>query len=265
MKTDHQSQKHPAKNQASDAANPKPVFAVTGIPKVDDVLTKLCDGFQGNDAPFAIINGENDKPAVVFLMFDCDDDKYKAYEEVSKLAASAKATSVTLVSDVWVSNEQNFRSYGRPSKDPNRTEALSIVVVNPKGAVVKSAFFPYTRNGKEIVWGPPMGPDSNGACEHRQSLLRSWSDEGTHWFAVAFNDGKVIQLLAHSRSDAIVRAKAFLVTHKLKAEVIATVDLNDTVPPPEERNCLIDLLDPKTNLQTGKRGGTQAASIPEAA
>lgn len=122
---------------------------------------------DGVVTPMAFVETSTKILAVV-LEFETLEQKLCAYSQVSEIAARADAQSVTLVNDSWVGTAE-FN--GRPSEDPNRSEALVVLLVNPDGRVETTTIHPYSRVNGKILWGT----EERGAAVAEQFLLKPWA------------------------------------------------------------------------------------------
>jgi hypothetical protein len=131
---------------------------------LDEARTRL----ERDELPPCAFITTSSSIAYLPVQFRTDEEKRTAYDGISDIAGQENARSVMLVNDIWLSSP-GFD--GQPSEDPNRREALLVLVVNPQGQVVKSTMHPYTRLNGKIVWGTEV---VSPQISH-QSLLKGWA------------------------------------------------------------------------------------------
>ena len=97
------------------------------------------------------------------------EEKEEVFGQAANYLAQRGARLAVLITDAWVGS---LGWTGRPSDDPNRTEALSIVAVNPRGEVVYRWHVPYERIGGRIKWhqAETNSMAASSICSTRGSL-----------------------------------------------------------------------------------------------
>lgn len=97
------------------------------------------------------------------------EEKKEVLGQAANYLAQRGARLAVLINDTWVGSPE---WEGRPSDDPNRTEALLVQAVTPNGKGVYVCKCSYTRKGSRIEWcDAHEGPIHDG---DRQGLLRPW-------------------------------------------------------------------------------------------
>ena len=91
----------------------------------------------------------------------------RCYRKLTELAHLGNAQSVTLVSDTWVGTSSKYR----PSKDPDRREAIVVQVIGPDGHVKNGVVQLYHRLNGAIVWDEQYG----GEFGAYQFLVKPWA------------------------------------------------------------------------------------------
>lgn len=95
--------------------------------------------------------------AIIPVVFEDDDAKNQFRRNLFEFCDEQNAFLAVFVLDLWLarSDDPDYLSKMRPMDDPNRIEALAVIIMEPSG---KTNILPavYRRNGDEIEFEPEI-------------------------------------------------------------------------------------------------------------
>lgn len=125
----------------------------------------IIEGLGQEICPVFSIFTEDHQHLIVQAPYRNDEEKYASVHAVSDLARQNRAVLIAFTVEAWVATEPEG-GYDpafslRPSERPDRSEVVSVLLVDPDGPAWVY-FFPITREGDKRTVGEPTRLDSCG-------------------------------------------------------------------------------------------------------
>lgn len=104
---------------------------------------------DGYHLPLAIVGHADGRCRIQVLAMDDRPAKYLAFRWLAAEIEKTGATSVVVINEVWASKARDGGTFGYPSDDPDRREALQLVAADASGRTCSQlVFFRRDESGK---------------------------------------------------------------------------------------------------------------------